>query len=276
MAGSAVIAKRSKREEAEVERAIYDEVLPKLPLPSLRCYGLVEADNADLVWLFIEDAGASEFSERSDQHKVLASRWLAQMNTSAASLVGEVELPDRGPDHYVRYLRAGGNTLQEYISDRAIDPNDLRLIENLLTQCRALEAGWNRVREFCDRIPDTLVHGSFVGRNMRVRPTSSGFSLVVFDYDNAGWGIPARDVAKLAAPDIDAGIGDYSLAVQDAWPFLDLQMTRRLSRVGQLFLQIEHIWRELQGGWRDRKTSRNMKVYSAWLERLTREAPWRE
>src|SRR6266498_1952711 len=39
--GSAVIAKRCRTETAVVEQAIYDRFLTQMPLPVLRCYGLV-------------------------------------------------------------------------------------------------------------------------------------------------------------------------------------------------------------------------------------------
>jgi hypothetical protein len=38
----------------EFERSIYQEVLASLPLPSLRCYGFLEAGST--AWLFLEDA----------------------------------------------------------------------------------------------------------------------------------------------------------------------------------------------------------------------------
>src|SRR5207247_8031847 len=51
-----VIAKRSFRQSVEVERTIYEHVLPVLPLSSLRYYGSTDDDNPDYGWLFIEDA----------------------------------------------------------------------------------------------------------------------------------------------------------------------------------------------------------------------------
>src|SRR6266498_1107164 len=40
--GSAVIAKWCRRAKALIEHTIYEEVLRHLPIPTLRCYGLVE------------------------------------------------------------------------------------------------------------------------------------------------------------------------------------------------------------------------------------------
>ena len=53
--GSAVIAKRCRTATAVVEQAIYDQFLTRMPLPALRCYGLVVEPESDSCWLFVED-----------------------------------------------------------------------------------------------------------------------------------------------------------------------------------------------------------------------------
>src|SRR5438093_2923016 len=40
--GSTIIAKRCQAATASVERLVYEEFLPTLPLPALRCHGFVE------------------------------------------------------------------------------------------------------------------------------------------------------------------------------------------------------------------------------------------
>src|SRR5262245_42639941 len=48
--GSAVIAKWCRRAKAFLELTIYEEVLRYLPIPNLRCYGLVEEKNGEFCW----------------------------------------------------------------------------------------------------------------------------------------------------------------------------------------------------------------------------------
>src|SRR5206468_1604040 len=55
--GRAVIAKRCLVATAEVERTVYEEFLPRVSVPALRCYGLVKEPDGDRCWLFLEDAG---------------------------------------------------------------------------------------------------------------------------------------------------------------------------------------------------------------------------
>src|SRR5437016_5124020 len=54
--GAAIIAKRSGHLTSRVERVIYEEALPRLPVPSLGFYGYVRDPNQEFCWLFLEDA----------------------------------------------------------------------------------------------------------------------------------------------------------------------------------------------------------------------------
>jgi thiamine kinase-like enzyme len=61
-------------------------------------------------------------------------------------------------------------------------------------------------------MPRTLVHGDFVGRKLRVRGGPDRGELVPCDWESAGWGVPAIDLAQAsvqakrfaAAPDLAA------------------------------------------------------------------------
>jgi hypothetical protein len=55
--GSDVIAKRYECATASTEWAIYQDVLPYLPVSTLRYYGRVADDDPQFCWLFLEDAG---------------------------------------------------------------------------------------------------------------------------------------------------------------------------------------------------------------------------
>src|SRR5262249_42248860 len=74
--GGAVIARRCKVNVAMLERTLYEEVLPHLPVPRLRYYGFVAEAESRYGWLFLEDAGGEEYSALLEGHRALAGRWL--------------------------------------------------------------------------------------------------------------------------------------------------------------------------------------------------------
>ena len=102
--GSPVIAKICKRKTAEVEAAVYEELLPRLPMPSLRYYGKLLDEDRQHCWLFMEDAGDERYSPERAEHRRLAARWLATIQLHAAEFVRTSYLPDRGPRHYMVHL----------------------------------------------------------------------------------------------------------------------------------------------------------------------------
>ena len=105
--GSAVIAKRLRRAKALIEHTVYEEVLQYLPIPTLRCYGLVEEKDGEFCWLFLEDAGEERYSAFTEEHRRLAARWLGLLHTSAARVALGARLPDRGQGHYLWRLLSG-------------------------------------------------------------------------------------------------------------------------------------------------------------------------
>src|SRR5438034_11695105 len=98
--GSAVIAKRCPANTGSVERLIYETLLPRLSLPSLKCYGFVEEPEGDYSWLFLEDAGAHEYLQDSAEHRALAGRWLGTVHRLAQAADLHTQLPDRRPSYY--------------------------------------------------------------------------------------------------------------------------------------------------------------------------------
>ncbi|HET7088603.1 MAG TPA: hypothetical protein VFL17_08135 [Anaerolineae bacterium] len=81
---TAIIAKRCRTDIAAIERTIYEDVLPSLPITTLHYYGFVE-ENDQFCWLFLEDAGQEHFSPVIEEHRALAAQWLALMHTSHAA-----------------------------------------------------------------------------------------------------------------------------------------------------------------------------------------------
>ena len=104
--GESVIAKRCKRSTAELESTIYEDVLPGLPITSLRYHGMVD-EGEEQCWIFLEDAGDERYSPLIPEHRRLAARWLAALHGTAPEIPQASRLPDRGPGHYLTHLESG-------------------------------------------------------------------------------------------------------------------------------------------------------------------------
>jgi len=200
-----VIAKRGRTEALLLERTIYEEVLPRLPSPALRYFGFVGDADGKSSWLFIEDAGDDPCS--LSDHGSLAARWLGTLHGAAAELDLVPSLPERGPGHYLEHLRAARTTILDNFDNRALLAEDKDLLRALLATCELIESSWAGVEALCGSLPRTLVHGDFSARNLRLRRDHAGSAVVAFDWECAGFGVPAVDVYQLA---IEATRGDLS------------------------------------------------------------------
>ncbi len=175
--GSAVIAKHCLRATARIEHAVYVEVLQRLPLTALRCYGLVEEGNGPWCWLFLEDAGEERYSPECADQRALAGRWLGTLHTSAAHVGATVRLPDRGPGYYLEHLRSARDTVRRNGTNPELATEDREVLARVLSSCDLLEARWGEVQRSCEDMPRTLVHGDCVVKNVRVRSSPAGLAL---------------------------------------------------------------------------------------------------
>jgi thiamine kinase-like enzyme len=208
--GTDVIAKRSRHSAAAVERAVYEQVLPRLPLPTLRRYGIMAEADGYFEWLFLEDAGDESYRE---QEYGLVVEWLARLQTSVAALAGTLLLPEHGHERYLAHLRAARREVLAHRDDAHLkeDREVLRALQSMLD---SLELKWRDVEQLCRAMPVTLVHGDLVRKNLRSRRDDfTGVRIFALDWETAGWGMPAADLAGLsmcfAPQDLTAaGAGD--------------------------------------------------------------------
>jgi hypothetical protein len=238
--GSAVIAKQCEQVAGITERTIYKEILFRLPVPTPRYYGFVEEPDGALCWLFLEDAGTEWCSPHISEHRALAARWLGLMHTSAARLATAARLPDRGPDHYLRHLQLARDRIQRTrVNLVALRPNDLAVLESIVSRFDVLEACWSKVERFCDSMPKTLIHGDFQGKNLRIRHDQSGIGLLPFDWEMSGWGAPAADLAQGIRQQVDLAI--YWSVVRHFWPHLEVRDIQRMANLGSIFWELSTI-----------------------------------
>src|SRR5215208_106834 len=284
--GSAVIAKQCKKGNGMLQHTIYKEILSRLPIPTLCCYGFVEEPSGELCWLFLEDAGTDVFSFRIREHRTLAAQGLGLLHTSAARVAATARLPDRGPDYYLEHLQLARDTIQRAVIDSTLSPDDLVVLESIVSQCNVVEASWSKVERFCDRMPQTLVHSDFRPANIRVRNGRTGIALLPFDWEGAGQGIPAADLAQLEQTDLSI----YWSVVRWSWPYLGVQDIQQMANLGGIFRGLAAIsWErwQFEHGWANwppqysllkyeliKEAVMSMKVYLVWIADAIRATAW--
>ena len=238
--GSTIIAKQCEEGDGMLEHTIYKEILSRLPVPTLRCYGFVEEPISKFGWLFVEDAGTEVFRFHIRQHSALAARWLGLMHTSAMNVAAGACLPDRGPDYYLEHLQLARDKIQRAIVNATLSSNDLVALESIVSRYNVLESCWSKVERFSDKMPQTLVHSDFRQSNTRVRNRRTGVALMLFDWEKAGWGIPAADLQNLEQADLAV----YWSVVRRSWPYVGIQDIQQMANLGRVFRALANInWR---------------------------------
>lgn len=235
-AGSAIIAKQCKRAIALVEHTIYAEILPAAPISSVRYYGYLEEPNGKFCWLFLEDAGAEQYSRDIKEHRALAAEWLGLLHTSMARNTVAAELPNRGPRWYLEHLRSAREIILRSRTNPTLASDDLVTLKSVVSQYEFLESRWHDLEQCCEGIESTLVHGDFSPKNMRVRAGKTGIVLLPFDWEMSGWAVPAADLAADLHVDLkDTDLTTYWSTVREHWPNLDRSTLERLVIAGRIF-----------------------------------------
>jgi len=274
--GRAVIAKRCRFDKAAIERAIYEQVLPRLPLPTLDYHGFVDEEDGLFVWLFLEDVGDERYAPEDREHRELAARWLAHLHTAPLSADVRAVFPERGPDHYRHELRAIRATLPRGRSPSTRSPHGIEVLDRIASLCERLESSWSEVDALCEKAPRALVHGDCLAKNVHFHGTGAGRRVAPFDWGGAGWGLAATDLGQLALPrcgppDHAPDYAAYLDVARRRWPGLELETVRQLANLGQLFWALKVIRRaipELDCEWARRgDVLHDLGVYEAALAR---------
>ena len=283
--GSDIVAKWSSPERLLKERIIYEEVLPALPVSTVRYYGFIEEPDDRCCWLFLESADGEEYSPLVNDHRTLAAQWLSLLHTSAAHIATAARLPDRGPGHYLEQLRQGGETIQRNLTNPALTAETRAMLETVVRQLEVVASRWGQVEELCECAPRTLMHGDFAPKNMRVRTGRAGLSLLPFDWGSVGRGVAAADLAQSgmepngywnywANPDLAA----YCSVARESWPRLDIQDVKQLAIIGKIFRSLICINLEAPSfamEWVE-NAARDMRLYQAAMADAIQAAGWKD
>ena len=233
--GAAVIAKRCRTANAHIEHTIYKNILPQLSISHPHFYGMVIENGGQYSWLFFEFSDGEQYSRFVDRHRILGARWLGHMHTRSTRVFGAASLPDRGTKYHLNRLRSARNSLFRRLSNSCLPSDDFKVLQRAVVQCNFLESRWNEVERVCDQMPSTLVHGDFVEENVRISMDGFGTTVRVFDWEKAGWGVPAVDLAHM-------DIREYHSAVSGFWPQFKFQDWEQLQRIGMIFRTLVHNW----------------------------------
>jgi len=254
--GSAVIAKRCLRSTAQVEREVYETLLPQISVPRLDYYGYVDDEDDRFSWLFIGDAGDTK---PTTADRGVVAEWLADLECGAAKLSPPPSLPDRGPDYFFGRLPAARAGLAAAAAVVRAAGQDGRPLDAMAEVLHRVESRWDRLVAICSTWPRTLVHADFSRKNVRM--CRDGVRVFALDWETAGWGPPAADVAAVpwgrskhrvrtdvgATPDDQVpwygpvSLEVYAEKVTACWPGIDSGAVERLSQVGAVFRVIDAV-----------------------------------
>jgi phosphotransferase family enzyme len=225
--GEAIIAQRSCVAKAQIERTVYEQILPHLPITTPHYYGST-AEGAERAWLFLEDVGDVQYCDTNAAHRAIAGRWVGAMHVAAARVPAARELPTCGPPRYLAHLRAARHAIQRHLTVPRFTADDVALLERIMSALDQVERQWPCLERACSGMPPTLVHGDFRPKNAGLRTALEGTVLYPFDWELAGWGSPAADLTQI-------DLAAYWSVVCEAWADVRFEDVCRLAGVGRVF-----------------------------------------
>jgi aminoglycoside phosphotransferase (APT) family kinase protein len=192
--GGAVIAKLARRDAAGLETLIYSELLPGTSVDAPRFHGALE-EGKGWAWVFLEHVAGERYTPQRADHRRAAGKWAGELHPAAAQSTWRERLPDRGPDHFLNWVRRGRDAMAAAAHYSAMTREEARTAEALHASLDALDQDWDEVSRTAAQLPSTLVHGDLVRKNLLVRRHRGVMGVIAFDWENAGWGAPALDLA---------------------------------------------------------------------------------
>ena len=105
--------------------------------------------------------------------------------------------------------------------------------------------------------------------------------LLVFDWENAGWGVPLTDLAQFAGQTVSPDLGAYGAAMKKGGTRLGARLVRRWVECGTIFRLLEVIsWACLWGATDSylylMKPIARLRTYGTRLAEALRGARWAE
>src|SRR5262249_27418037 len=158
----------------------------------------------------------------------------------------------------------------------ALSADSGAVLKTIASQCDALESCWGEVEACCGVLPTTLVHGDFRRKNVRVRTDRTGTALLPVDWETAGWGAPAADLAWPRGLGAQVDLPTYCSVAREHWPGLDVRTLERLANVGTIFQRLAAVhwdcW-AVASRWAE-KVIGSMRTYQAEMAYTLQALGW--
>jgi aminoglycoside phosphotransferase (APT) family kinase protein len=234
-AGTSIIGQCSRARKAAIERIVYEDILPHLPVTVPRFYG-VKPEGTEHTWMFLEDVGDQRYQESDPVHRSLAGRWVGLMHSAAGGMAAARALSDTGPERYFRYLQTACRTIRSSLADPTLAADDADLLARIAADLEALESDWPAIERACADMPVSLAHGDFRPKNALLRQGPDGLGLYPIDWETAGWGVPAADLTRI-------DLAAYHSVVQASWwRGARIEDVERVAAVGAVFRYLSSIY----------------------------------
>src|SRR5881296_3460632 len=281
---AAVIAKRCTQGGGQIERTVYECILPHVPLAGPRYYGTVSGSHEDhaedVCWLFIGEIQGEKYDMLRPDHRAAAARWLGILHTEAQSAADQAGLPDGGPSRYRDQMRATRDLIRAQVDNPAFSAEDVAFLDVLVARFNELDEDWDRLARACTGLPPTLIHGDFNAKNLRVQASPQGAQIGAFDWEDAGRAVPGIDLAQAVDPSCriaaSPDLATYCAVVRERWPNCDATDIERLATCGAVWRAVAVItWdaQHLARPWADAFLP-NLRMYEAELTHALDRFGW--
>jgi thiamine kinase-like enzyme len=156
-------------------------------------YGADVDEASERYWLFLEYVPAWRLTHHEEQLWCQAARWVAEMHVRTALLANLPELARRA--HLLIYdsdfCQLWPERALAYAAGNGIEQAGLR------TAFEHIAKHYGNVVEKLSALPQTFIHGEFVGSNVLVRATALGHQICPIDWEMAALGPSLLDLAAL-------------------------------------------------------------------------------
>jgi phosphotransferase family enzyme len=217
---TAQLAKPRFLHDPEREACVYERLLPRGPIGPPRFFGGVLRDGG--AWLFVEYVEGRllhEVGERElwEQAAAWLGRFHAAFGGTQPGLAVRCPLVQRDADFYRCWMERA----REFGRG---EPSDRRAALDRLAECHG------RLVEALLAMPPTLLHGEFYASNVLIAEGEGGVRVAPLDWELAGPGPGALDLAALVsgwpAADREAMRLAYEHALGEPLPARDLELAR--------------------------------------------------
>jgi hypothetical protein len=230
-------------------------------------------------WLFLEEAEGPDFSAVGEAHRAQAGEWLGSLQVAALQAGLESRLPARTTQYYLDLLRASREAIRGLLANPLVPVEDCAILCALVAEYDILEAHWHKLEAMCEGAPPTISHGDFATKNCRLRPGIGGEEFLVFDWEMAGWGVPAVDLAQATGGVVSPDLSAYSAVLRRHGIRLSPARLLRLAACGKVFRLLSVVawactWQENDSHLLLRKPLGSLRSFESRVAETLRTMQW--